>query len=219
MNSPSLYVPSSPCRWQSLPSEKAIPSSPSRWHSLPGEKAALSNATNRFSHSRVSLNSTTGIVSSPTKKRGMQTVPTSIPLSYFHQQSSSTTSRAITSPDNSKDKSSSLLLLQVSPLRTLALSSPVQMPVRKNSFDRQPRQPTRYLGGDSTSSLQSSRSTTMSILDEALFVCDLCNEDDDMCSSSASEITNKKDASLGGGTRDECGSLFVDMMPNFPSLT
>jgi hypothetical protein len=47
-------------------------------------------------------------------------------------------------------------------------SSPVRMPVRKQSFDSVPRKPIRP---------GSPRSSTMSILDEALSVCDMCTEE------------------------------------------
>jgi hypothetical protein len=47
-------------------------------------------------------------------------------------------------------------------------ASPVRMPVRKQSFDSLPRKPIRP---------GSPRSDTMSILDEALSVCDLCSEE------------------------------------------
>lgn len=62
-----------------------------------------------------------------------------------------------------------LTLVRAVPQRKLS-NSPVRMPVRKSSFDCLPKKPVR------TCNSSTSRSTTISILDEALSVCDMCNE-------------------------------------------
>lgn len=76
-------------------------------------------------------------------------------------------------------------------------NSPVRMPVRKNSVDCQPRKPVR--------SSASARNATLSILDEALSVCDMYG--DELNDPEVMQV----DETIESVTRS--------MMPSFPSLT
>lgn len=66
-------------------------------------------------------------------------------------------------------------------------SAPVRMPVRKNSMDSLPRKPMR--------SSAFSRNATISILDEALSVCDLCADEYDEILGVSSSIVLQKEKS------------------------
>jgi hypothetical protein len=100
------------------------------------------------------------------------------------------------------------------PARKLS-SSPVRMPVRKNSVDCVPRKPMRG------SSITSSRNVTLSILDEALSVCDMCSDEfrvdnsrSDRCDVVKMEMEIES-SNIGASSAPSSRG----MMPSLPRLT
>lgn len=78
-------------------------------------------------------------------------------------------------------------------------SAPVRMPVRKNSMDSLPRKPMR--------SSAFSRNATISILDEALSVCDLCADEYDEILGVSSSIVLQKEKSRNVLPPSRLGSI------------